>query len=421
MNFLREMTGADSSSIGSRRRVVGGILLLSSLLTALVLSACAVTPSNSTSAAETRPVVAPDSGRSRISAPQSVDGTDDAVGRGGPESVSDNSVPRDISEPEEALVREEEIPRIPRNALAIFPTIKLGSQSDSLPIPGGDVRWSSTSYGVVMYVPEAEHIEIMATTSSKSYSKSYIYGLTISSRLYSVRAGTDVSRQTITELDPRTGNPLGSCSIYSSDVYGEFAIVGDAVFYRSKIRKDLYGNHSGGGQLMTVQFPCSGEATSLQKYGTDANTGRLFGVGDRLVRVARVDDDTYEIREIDKSTGEIERVVDTVFNEYGSFFAGDDALYWREASGVNSSTILRHDLNGAAEEVISLPYSADDMYNIGIDEEDGKVFIVFAEGFDGPRHFYMYDIGNDSLEELPIDPSLFSTYTRGNGQFLFVR
>ena len=61
------------------------------------------------------------------------------------------------------------------------------------------------------------------------------------------------------------------------------------------------------------------------------------------------------------------------------------------------------------------------MYNMGIDEEDGKVLIVFAEGSNGPRHFYMYDIGEDRLDELPIDPSLFSTYTRGNAQFLFVR
>ena len=78
-------------------------------------------------------------------------------------------------------------------------------------------------------------------------------------------------------------------------------------------------------------------------------------------------------------------------------------------------------MSGAAEEVFALPYLAADMYNIGIDEEDGKVFVVFAEGFKGPRHFYMYDIGEDRLEELPIEPSLFSTYTRGNGQFLFVR
>ncbi len=172
---------------------------------------------------------------------------------------------------------------------------------------------------------------------------------------------------------------------------------------------------------MTNQLPCSGEPTTLQKYGTDVNTGQLFGVGDRLIRTALVDDDTYEIREIDKNTGEIERVVDTVFNESRSFFAGDNALYWHEASGARSSAILRHELNGAAEEIFTLPYSADDIYNIGIDEEDGRVLVVFGEVFNGPRDFYLSKVAEDSLRELPIEPSLFSTYTRGNGQFTFIR
>ena len=404
MDYQHEETDTEGVSKGKGRRVVGVLLLM--LVTAAVAATYLIAPSNPTPVVKQSVIDASDVDAGDVSKP--------AASNSGSQEA--NPQPEEVGEP---AVQLEKV--IPNNALAIFPTIKLGSQSNSLPIQGGDVRWNSTSYGVLIYVPDAEHIDIMATTSSKSYSKSYVYGLTVEGRLYSVRAGTDVSRQTITELDPRTGSALGSCSIYSSDIYGEFAIVGDAVYYRSKMSKDLYGNRSGGGELMAERFPCSGEPTSLQRYGTDANSGRLYGVGGTLIMAARVDDDTYEIREINKSTGEIERVVDTVFNEFWRFFAGSDALYWREASGAGSSVILRHDLSGVAEELVTLPYSPDDMYNLGIDEEDGKVLIVFAEGINGPRHFYLYDLAEDSLDDLSIDPSLFSTYTRGNAQFLFVQ
>ncbi len=45
------------------------------------------------------------------------------------------------------------------------------------------------------------------------------------------------------------------------------------------------------------------------------------------------------------------------------------------------------------------------------------MFIVFR---DGKPHFYLYDMAGDSLEDLPIDSSLFSTYRMGNGQFLMI-
>ena len=54
---------------------------------------------------------------------------------------------------------------------------------------------------------------------------------------------------------------------------------------------------------------------------------------------------------------------------------------------------------------------------IGVDEEEGKVFIVFR---DGESQFYLYDIASESLENLPINSSLFSPHRMRNGQFLII-
>ena len=94
---------------------------------------------------------------------------------------------------------------LPARAFAMFPTIKLGSQSDSLPVPGGVVIWDTTDYGVVRFVPEVPRIDVMAATSSKSYAKSYVYAVTISGNLFVIRVGTDVNSVRITELEPGTG------------------------------------------------------------------------------------------------------------------------------------------------------------------------------------------------------------------------
>ena len=88
-------------------------------------------------------------------------------------------------------LESDKTPDLPARAFAMFPTNKLGTQSDSLPVPGGDVIWDTTDYGVVRFVPEVPQLDIMASTSSKSYSKSYVYAVTNSGKLFVVRVGTD--------------------------------------------------------------------------------------------------------------------------------------------------------------------------------------------------------------------------------------
>ena len=301
---------------------------------------------------------------------------------------------------------------LPARAFAMFPTIKLGSQSDSLPVPGGVVIWDTTDYGVVRFVPEVPRIDVMAATSSKSYAKSYAYAVTISGNLFVIRVGTDVNSVRITELEPGTGNIIGGCSFYSSS----FAITGDKVFYLAKLQKDLFGKRTSGGELKMSKFPCAETHSTLLEFRSPANKGKLISVGDHLLRAVFVEDDKFEIRDINKNTGEVDRVLTTVSNEYLRFYAGTDALYWLERSGPGAVKIIRYPLNSTPKPIVTLPY--DDLYNIGIDEEKGKVFIVFRAN--NEPYFYLYDLGDDDLEQLTIDPSLFSSYRDGNGQFLFI-
>ncbi|MEE8473633.1 MAG: hypothetical protein V3S82_10740 [Dehalococcoidia bacterium] len=303
--------------------------------------------------------------------------------------------------------------RIPSGSFAMLATIKMSSISSSLPVAGGKVRWTSTDYGVMRFVPDVPQLDAMAQTSSKSYSKSYVYPLTASGKLYSVREGTSVSSVNLSQRDPRTGKVLGGCSFYST----HFAIVGNRVYFISKTTKDLYGKRNGGGHLMTARLPCSGAASKLLKYGAPGNTGTLKGVGGRLLRVVSKGDDRYQIREINPGNGEVASILATVTNKHRKFFAGTDALYWYEEAGSDSVFIIRYPLTGTPKAIVALPHAADDLYNIGIDEEEGKVFIVFR---DGKPHFYLYDMASASLEDLPIDSSLFSTYRMGNGQFLMI-
>ena len=271
------------------------------------------------------------------------------------------------------------------------------------------------------FVPEIPDLEIMAATSSKSYAKSYIYAVTVSGRLYSVRVGTDVNSKTIVELDPRTGKRLNDCSFHTADTYGGFAIIGDKVYYVDKVKTDIYGEVTGGGELKMNQFPCRQAATTLLDNWALANAGELMAVGNHLLRVVWLEDDKYEIREINKLTGEIDRVLTTLTNKYRTFFAGTDALYWYDKSEPAGVNFIRYPLAGAAEVIFTLPWAANDLYNVGVDEEDGTIFMVFGISFDpAERYFYLFDLSNNSLADLPIDPSLFSTSIQGNGQFLFI-
>ena len=79
-------------------------------------------------------------------------------------------------------------------------------------------------------------------TSSKSYSKSYIYGITAGDWVYEVKCFTDSGRKDVTRLDPRTGNVIGRFGTFStSDMYRGFTIAGDRIIYRTEVNKDLLG------------------------------------------------------------------------------------------------------------------------------------------------------------------------------------
>ena len=71
---------------------------------------------------------------------------------------------------------------------------------------------------------------------------------------------------------------------------------------------------------MPARLPCSRPASQFLKYGAPGNTGTLKSVGGRLLRVVSKGDDRYEIKEINKDTGEVQSILATVTNKYRNYF-----------------------------------------------------------------------------------------------------
>lgn len=314
-------------------------------------------------------------------------------------------------------------PEIPPDSIALFATLSGGTQNSFLRVEGGNVNWDTTHYKLLRYIPGVNMLHEFGWTSSKSYSKSFIYGITQDRWLYEVKCFTDSGRKDITRKDPKTGQTIGSFgSITTSDMYDGFTIYGDRLIYRTKISKDLMGNRKSGGNVMIMKF---GETTASRvlDYYDENNTGWYLGIGSELISIVTTYEDNatfYDIYRVDPATISLgELLYSFGSEEYVDFFAGETSLFWSEViPGSEGVYIVKFTLSESP--VYFLELTETDPVLLTVDESDGKVLVTFKDNTPESPFYYLADMYTDEIEELDIEPAFFSSLINGNGQFLIV-
>ncbi|MDO8624527.1 MAG: hypothetical protein Q7R47_00435, partial [Candidatus Diapherotrites archaeon] len=265
---------------------------------------------------------------------------------------------------------------IPAGSIAIFYRANLSEVSSRLPVSvtdtsgGGyvtNIRWDTSSSGIVRYIPSVDRLDVMATTTSYSYSTSSISPITVNGRFFTATRRT--TSTSLVELDPKNATTK-STTVFDAT---NFAIVGGKVYYRDRIVDDFYGNRSGGGALM-VQDLGTVTGTTLLPYSDPDNKGDFFTAGNALVSVVTdYDTKTASIRAHDLSTG---KVAEELFSDVsaGDFFPGSDGLY-RSVKNGDTYTVSRYKPDGTSKDLIEIELEAGET-GFYLDEADGSLLIV---------------------------------------------
>ena len=315
------------------------------------------------------------------------------------------------------------LPTFSPGSIALFATISGGSQSEFLRVEGGNVSWDTTHYKFLRYIPDAQILDEFGWTSSKSYSKTYIYGITAGDWVYVVKCFTDSGRKDITRLDPATGNQVGTFGSFStSNMYRGFTIHGDRIIYRTEVTKDLLGNRRGGGDVMVMELGASSSVEVLDYYDED-NMGRYYGIGNDLISIiTSYEDDAifYDIHRVDPGTFAVGELLYSFGSEENiTFYEGSTSLFWTETDpSTGNVKIVRFPLDEYP--VYYLEISESTPMNLSIDESQGKVLISFRDNTPESPFFYLADIVTGDIVELDVDPGFFSTTIHGNGQFFIL-
>ncbi len=310
-------------------------------------------------------------------------------------------------------------PPIPSGSIALFATKSGGSQSDFLRLDGGRVNWDTTHYEFLRYLPDQARLDEFGWTSSKSYSKTYIYGITAGDRVYEVKCFTDSGRKDVSRLDPLTGRTVAAYAPFTTgDMYKGFTVCGDRIIYRSETSRDFRGNYSGGGHVYTLTAGGAAPVKMLD-HGDADNTGTYYGIGDDLVTVVTEPDNDawrYTIYRVDPDTLALgEALYSFGTEDYVDFFAGDSALYWSEqASGM--TYIVRMPPTG--DPVYFLEISDSVPEGISVDDSGGKVLLTFKDDTPESPFFYLSDIDSGEVTELDADPAFYSGSSVAGGQFI---
>ena len=262
-------------------------------------------------------------------------------------------------------------PELPSGAIALFYRVSFGSDTERITVIGGDIRWETSSKGIVRYIPEIDRYDIIKTISSPSYAKSSIYPITVGGRLYAIRDwGSEwTSKDThfgIEELDPVTGRTLAS-----TDINAEwFTISGDDIYYMSEVRTDLFGKPTGGGRLMVKNLATGGgsqiadEAERFRAIG-----GSLISFGDSGVsRHSATTGIGRPIAPFDSA------LLADIWPHVGRIFTGDSAIYWAIERGPGVVVVIALYSNGETKAVAEIEFDPDET-DLVVDGQDGLVLI----------------------------------------------
>ncbi len=314
-------------------------------------------------------------------------------------------------------------PTFAPGSIALFATISGGSQNDFIRVEGGTVSWDTTHYKFLRYIPEAGLLDEFGWTSSKSYSKTYIYGITTGDWVYVVKCFTDSGRKDVTRLDPATGNTVGTFGVFTTgNMYRGFTIHGDRIIYRTEVNKDLLGNRRGGGDVMVMELG-SYNAVEVLDYYDDDNMGKYYAIGDDLITIVATYEGNavfYDIYRVNPTTFAVGDLLYSFGSEENiEFFEGTTALYWTEINPSTGNTdIIRFPLDEYP--MYYLEISESTPVNLSIDESDGKVLLTFRDDTPESPFYYLADIASGDVVEMDIESAFFSNSIYGNGQFIIL-
>jgi hypothetical protein len=260
-------------------------------------------------------------------------------------------------------------------------------------------------------------------TTSKSYSKSYIYGITAEGWLYVVKCFLDSGRKDISRLDPATGKTVASFGpVTTADMYGGFTICGDRVIYRTEVTKDQLGRRRSGGNVMAMKIGGSSPVELLDYYDEN-NRGHYYSMGSNLFSIVtsgQRGNYLNEVFRVDPGTLAIGEVIYSFSSkDYVTFFEGDTAFYWTETDSATGNTnVIRLPVNG--NPVYYLEISDTIPQNIAIDESQGKVLVSFQDDTPESPFYYLQEISSVDITEVDVEPAFFSKSKLGNGQFVIL-
>ncbi len=332
----------------------------------------------------------------------------------------------------EEKVKAEEVPV---GSIALFYSTSMQTVQDKLTavvdeVEGGlvvggyvkNITWESHQIGVLRYAPEVDRLDVIKTASSPSYAKKALYPFTFNNKLYVLSDwGADWAIKNdqfnIEEIDPRTGiAKSASITFYG----GNFAIIGDKLYYRKTVKEDLFGKKIGGGQLIVKSFKDSVEK-ELLSASDPSNKGILYGVGNNLLSVVYDEGTkTSSIKQLNLETARVEKTLHEGIPS-GQIYGGSDALYILQGEG-QTKIITRYPLQGQLEDLFEV--ELDQGESIQLDEDKGKILIstqVFKTG-QGivTRQLSLYNLALKEVKDIPLKEFSPSGNTALGGQFLIM-
>jgi hypothetical protein len=254
-------------------------------------------------------------------------------------------------------------------------------------------------------------VDVISTSVSPSYAENAVYPYTTGGRLFVLtdwRADWTSKnyRWALDEFDPATGKATGRMTDFEAST---FAVVGDKVYYRAPLSKDLLGKVVGGGQMKVLSLG-QREFTNTPKLldrGDPSNDGTLYGVGGHLLSVVgggTASAPTLSIRKHDLSTGAATTLHSDLARTpklYDDLFPGQGGLYHLTQSG-RTLTVTHYPVEGAPRGVVTVDLEGDET-GIHLAEEKGKLLILTLSNvrFTGAQ---VYDLATGEVSALKIAP-----------------
>lgn len=324
------------------------------------------------------------------------------------------------TEVETPLPSEKTKTQIPPGSIALFATISGGKKSEFFRTEGGSISWDSTHYKFLRYIPEANMLDEFGWTTSQSYAKSYIYGITSGDWVYVVRRSSDTGEYDITRMNPRTGEIAGrSPTVIARGNWNfGFTILGDRVIYRTEIVEDLFGNRKGGGNVMAVEI--GGSPVKLLDYADPNNVGSYYAIGEELITIVTSYERNMKVYDIYRVNPQTLAVGDLLFTyaskDIVNFYEGETALYWSEKDDATGDIkVIRFPPSEQPSYYLTISENSPQL--VSIDESQGKVLIIYRDSSPESPFYNLVDLATDEIVELDVDPAFLSTYVFGNGQF----